>query len=809
MLPPLPPRLQERTRWLATEGLDQSRQREFVLYWMHNAVRGHENPALDVAISLARELDRPLLVYHAVAERYPFAADRHHAFLVQGAVDVSAELADRGVAYAFHLERRGHRGQHLRDLTRRAAVLVTEEHPVEPIVGWVERLQSRCQTPIAMVDASNLAPVTQIAQLHTTAASFRAAARPWHRGRAGEPYRELSETAVPFAGTLGFEPLRLPVASLSDLLGQCEIDHSIAPVGDMPGGSRAAGRRWEAYCRSGLKNYRQTRNDPLHPDGASVISAAINYGMLSPFRVARDAAAAGATKFLDEFLVWRELAFHYCFARRGEVDTLDAIPSWARSSLAQHAGDAREAVYDWETLATGRTNEPLWNATQRDLLKHGHLHNNLRMTWGKALLEMTTCPETALRAITCLNHRYAIDGRAPASYGGILWCLGLFDRAFEPPKDVFGVVRPRSIRSHARRLDVAEYAARVDRPIAANPPRVAIIGAGISGLAAAQTLSNHDVEVVVFEKSRGVGGRLATRRADVDGTAVQFDHGAQYFTVRDDRLARAVCGWTHRGVVAPWNGRIVELAAGGRVVQEKDSQPRYVGVPNNNAIAKVMAEHLEVITDTPVESLHRRGDRWQLRGVNQGLLGTFDIVITACPAPQAAALLPPDCSITPTVAAVSMVPCWSVMLRAGGLNELPFDGAFINNGPLSWIARDDAKPGRPVPDSANASRSNWVLHASVGWSREHLEESPVAVTHQLLQSFAQITGQTIGSVDHAVAHRWRYANVTDPIEDRYLMDHALNLGACGDWCGGPRVEGAFLSGQAVAGAVLRKMVLRD
>ena len=780
-----------------------------VLYWMHNAVRGHENPALDVAITLARTLDRPLLVYHAVSERYPYASDRHHAFLVQGAQDVARELAGRGIRYVFHLERRGHRGQHLRDLTRRAAVLVTEEHPVEPIVGWIERLRTRCQTPIAMVDASNLAPVTQINELHTSAASFRKAARSFHRDRAPQRYEELQHCCEPFGGDLGFEPLRLPVDSISRLLGRCEIDHSVAPVGWLVGGTLAAVARWETYCRGGLKHYRQTRNDPLNPDGTSGISASINYGMLSPFRVARDAAAAGASKFLDEFLVWRELSFHYCFRRSGEVETLDAVPQWARRSLIERAGDPREAVYDWGSLSRGRTNEPLWNAAQRDLLKHGHLHNNLRMTWGKALLEMTTCPETALRAIIGLNHRFAVDGRAPASYGGILWCLGLFDRPFEPAKNVFGVVRPRSLRSHARRLDVAKYSTVVGRSISATPPRVAVIGAGLSGLTAAGVLRDHDIDVVIFEKSRGVGGRLATRRAQIDGRATQFDHGAQYFTVRDDRLARAVCEWSHCGVVAPWMGPIVELVAGGRVVDQKDSTSRYVGVPSNNAIAKHLAGGLEIITQTPVASLHRRGERWQLRDEGQGLLGTFDVVIVSCPPPQAVAILPPECTIASAVAAVRMIPCWSVMLRAGGLAGLPFEGAFVNEGPLAWIARDDAKPGRPGDHPEQDAGSSWVLHASPSWSGQHLEREPEWIAGELIAALEQITGRTVRAITHATAHRWRYANVADPVPDRYLFDDEMGLGACGDWCGGPRVEGAFLSGQAIAGAILRKAVLRD
>ena len=132
----LPPALAERLRWLVSPADAQHQPGEFVLYWMHSAMRGHENPALDVAICLARQNGLPLLVYHALSEDYPYSSDRFHAFILQGQRDVQRELADRGIESHFHLARDGDRGPHLRDLTRRAAVLVTEDMPVHPLVGW-------------------------------------------------------------------------------------------------------------------------------------------------------------------------------------------------------------------------------------------------------------------------------------------------------------------------------------------------------------------------------------------------------------------------------------------------------------------------------------------------------------------------------------------------------------------------------------------------------------------------------------------------------------------------------------------------
>ncbi|MEQ9568692.1 MAG: deoxyribodipyrimidine photo-lyase, partial [Longimicrobiales bacterium] len=125
-----------------------------VVYWMRAAVRGHENPALDTALRLARILDRPAFVYHALSERYPYACDRHHRFILEGARDVQAELTDRGIAYAFHLERPGHRGPHLKTLGARAAAVVTEDVPVAPLDGWTRALADAVDAPVWAVDAS-------------------------------------------------------------------------------------------------------------------------------------------------------------------------------------------------------------------------------------------------------------------------------------------------------------------------------------------------------------------------------------------------------------------------------------------------------------------------------------------------------------------------------------------------------------------------------------------------------------------------------------------------------------------------------
>ncbi len=781
----LPGHLAERA-WLRASGPDVH-VGEHVLYWTHHALRVDENPALEVAMHLAEELELPLLVYQGLSDQYRFASDRHHTFILEAARDLEANYKRLGISYALHVDRTGARQPRLAWLAKASAVVVTEDFPLEATKQWTERLAQTNWCPIVLVDTACVVPSRLVGQAYDRAFAFRDATAKLYGDRINRPWPAC--TAKTFPATLRFETLKLKDQSIAQLVSQCEIDHSVSPVADTRGGSDAGNARWQAFRKNGLRGYAKFRNQ-IEINGVSRMSAYLHYGMVSPFRLAREASADGAEKYLDELLIWRELAYAFCYYRT-ELETDAGLPSWAVATLSKHANDSRNCM-SWETLARAKTGEQLWDAAQRSLLKHGELHNNVRMTWGKAILAWSSDYRQTLERLIDLNHRYALDGRDPASYGGILWCLGQFDRPFFPEQPILGSVRPRPVVIHERRTNVAAYVKKVDRPVAHPAPVIAMIGTGVAGLMCSRILHDQGLRVKCVEKSYRVGGRTSTRTADA---AMQFDHGAQYFTIRDPVLKPYLESWCADGHVAQWEGHVISIEEPGSY-REVAMTKRFVGTPSMESLAQHLSKDLSIDLETEVARVDFGTSGYRLISKTDRDLGVFDIVLLNCPPSQVEKLLPPRCQWRAELSAVEMVPCWSVMLAFEKRWDVPFDGAFINGGPLAWMARDSSKPSRAK------TLDTWVLHSTVNWASENLNISKEAAVASLIREATRVTCKMMPEPRSAKAHRWLYSRPNVALQEKSLWDESNRLGACGDWCGGPRVEGALKSGMALAGQVL-------
>lgn len=301
----------------------------------------------------------------------------------------------------------------------------------------------------------------------------------------------------------------------------------------------------------------------------------------------------------------------------------------------------------------------------------------------------------------------------------------------------------------------------------------------MAGLSAARGLLAAGRRVMVLDKGRGPGGRMATRRAESAGGTLRFDHGAQYFTARDPAFRETVTAWEEAGIAARWP------AAG---------EDAWVGTPGMNACVKAMAEGIDVRWGMRAQRLRREGALWRVETEEESF--TAPTLLVAVPAEQAAALLEETApGLALLAAGVTSAPCWAVM--AGFAEPLPLAADCFRSdaAAVSWAARNSAKPGRGGGEA-------WVIHASPARSRAIVDQPKDEVARLLLADFFAATGIAPSAPTHLDAHRWLYA-LPDALEgESGRFDEGLRLGIAGDWLHSPRVEGAWLSGRALAQAVL-------
>ena len=321
------------------------------------------------------------------------------------------------------------------------------------------------------------------------------------------------------------------------------------------------------------------------------------------------------------------------------------------------------------------------------------------------------------------------------------------------------------------------------------PDRIAIVGAGLSGLLAARDLSAAGKVVRVFEKARGTGGRLATRRSETTA----FDHGAQYFTVRGSRFQREVDAWLAQGLVARWDPRLVD-AADGKIEPHPSTHARYMGVPRMSAITRSLAEGHDLHLGRRVMSMTAADGGWRLHDETSDL-GRYSAVLVTTPPEQAVPLLADSPDLASLAASVRSEPCWAVMMAFDSPLHAPFEGAFVQDERLAWAAHNSSKPGRPQQET-------WVLHGTTSWSREHAEAPAETVSAALVEAFFEATGLEPQTPVFTSAHRWLLARAEGPLESGALWDAKRKLGVCGDWCSGGEVEGAVYSGLEAAQRLL-------
>jgi renalase len=325
--------------------------------------------------------------------------------------------------------------------------------------------------------------------------------------------------------------------------------------------------------------------------------------------------------------------------------------------------------------------------------------------------------------------------------------------------------------------------------------RVAVIGAGLSGLVLAREL-DPKADVTVFEKARGVGGRMATRRE----AGFAFDHGARFFTARSGAFRKFLRPLLASGVVKPWQPRVLTFEAGRKPYKRDWFETHYVGCPGMSAVCRALAADLHIECGAPVADLQSVWGGWRMVLESGEVTDRFDWVISTLPAPQMQALMGTRfCSLAPEVQdnlqAVGFEPAYALMLGFDNQHRLGFGAARIKDPILDWISVNNSKPGRAPQQTA-------VVHSTGEWAASQLFADPAEVEAMMMAALHRVLPATLPEPAHVSLHRWRYAAVARALEFPGVLDTVARLGFCGDWCIGSHVEAAWTSAMYLAGQLL-------
>jgi deoxyribodipyrimidine photo-lyase len=411
----------------------------YVLYECGPNRRTLSNHALGFAAGLANRLGVPLLVFQSLDCEYPYASDRLHVFTLQGVPETAARMRKLGAGYRFELLRRKGERPRTAELESAASALVVDDFPGIPRSSAMSTfaVDSSCIVPANVIDGPMYAAYALRPRIQRLLPRFLKSA----------PAAKLDQR------------FREPLPEL-DLAAECEVDHTVRPSTAFRGGRKEAERRLTRFLKKRLHRYAAEKNEPA-AHATSDLSPYLRQGYISSLEVAlaaREYAAAHKVldgEFLEELIVRRELAFNFAW-HAARMDSLDALPTWARETIHNHSKDRRDPVYSREQFETAATCDSLWNATQKELLLRGKIHGYYRMYWGKKILEWSESAAEALATMIYLNDRYALDGQDPNGYANILWCFGLHDRPW-PDRPVFGSIRSMVRSGMERKTDVAAY----------------------------------------------------------------------------------------------------------------------------------------------------------------------------------------------------------------------------------------------------------------------------------------------------------------------------------------------------------------
>lgn len=442
---------------LDNETLSPARDRELnactsndgpVLHWMSRDQRVRDNHGLLHAAGLGQGVH----VAFCLLDRCGAAARRHFEFMLDGLEEVERDLRALGIPFTLL---QGDAAEVLPGFAAElaAGVVTCDFSPLAPSRRRRDSLAGSLEVPLIEVDSRNIVPAWVAADKHVYAAQHL---RSRHAKLLPGFLTEIPELATqngPSVEAVDWDAARKFVQA-----------GDFGPPIKLPAGESAAHAALDDFIATRLHGYAERRGRP-DVDQQSRLSAYLHFGQLSCQRAVLKVQASGApaddiAEFIGEAVTWRELSDNFCLFVSGYAGT-GGFPNWGRATLSDHAGDAREVIYDLDAFEQADTHDVLWNAAQLEMVRTGRMHNYMRMYWAKKILEWSESPEEATRIAVLLNDRYELDGRDPNGYAGVAWSIGgVHDRPWQE-RAVYGKVRYMNENGARRKFDVDAYIRRV------------------------------------------------------------------------------------------------------------------------------------------------------------------------------------------------------------------------------------------------------------------------------------------------------------------------------------------------------------
>ncbi|MFH2036606.1 MAG: deoxyribodipyrimidine photo-lyase [Candidatus Zixiibacteriota bacterium] len=420
--------------------------------WMSRDLRINDNWALIYAQQLALKKKKSLEIIFCLVPDFLGATLRQYDFMLKGLKELEKSAAKYNIVFRLLL------GQPEIEIPKfisqnKIDTIVTDFSPLKIKQQWHTKIATKINIPFFEVDTHNIVPIWIV--------SFK-------QEYAAYTIRPKIQKLLPEFLTHFPKPAKMPppdpaISMSTDWDIVCKslkIDRSVPPVAWLKPGEMAAQTALKKFIITALPKYDTERNDP-NADAQSNLSPYLHFGQISAQKIAHeidqiDGLNSARMGFLEELIIRRELSDNFCYYN-SDYDTSASFPDWAKRTIREHSRDKRQYLYDLKTFENAETDDPLWNAAQKEMVITGKMHGYMRMYWAKKILEWTDSPETAMKYAVYLNDKYELDGRDPNGYAGIAWSLGgVHDRAW-PERPVFGKIRYMNYAGCKRKFDIEQY----------------------------------------------------------------------------------------------------------------------------------------------------------------------------------------------------------------------------------------------------------------------------------------------------------------------------------------------------------------